>query len=95
MVWRDIQPQLGQTTRTCAYDRTGLGHSLAMRGVHDARDEIADPADRLLAEHTVGAIAAAVGYRSEYSFSCAFTRHRGIAPGRYRRHARARALAAA
>jgi transcriptional regulator GlxA family with amidase domain len=46
-------------------------------------------------EDTVGAIAAAVGYRSEYSFSRAFTRHRGIAPGRYRRHARARALAAA
>ena len=46
-------------------------------------------------DDTVGAIAAAVGYRSEYSFSRAFTRHRGIAPGRYRRHARARALAAA
>ena len=46
-------------------------------------------------EETVGAIAAAVGYRSEYSFSRAFTRHRGIAPGRYRRHARARALATA
>jgi AraC-like DNA-binding protein len=46
-------------------------------------------------EETVGAIAAAVGYRSEYSFSRAFTRHRGIAPGRYRRRARARTLAAA
>jgi transcriptional regulator GlxA family with amidase domain len=46
-------------------------------------------------DDTVGAIAAAVGYRSEYSFSRAFTRHRGIAPGRYRRHARVRALAAA
>jgi len=43
---------------------------------------------------TVAAIAAAVGYRSEYSFSRAFTRYRGIAPGRYRRHARARALPA-
>jgi AraC-like DNA-binding protein len=43
-------------------------------------------------EDTVDAIAAAVGYRSEYSFSRAFTRHRGIAPGRYRRHARVRAL---
>ena len=41
-------------------------------------------------EDTVGAIAAAVGYRSEYSFSRAFTRHRGLAPGRYRRDARAR-----
>ena len=46
-------------------------------------------------DDTVAAIAAAVGYRSEYSFSRAFTRHRGLAPGRYRRHARARALAAA
>ena len=40
--WRDVQRQLGQTTRTCAYDRTGLGNSLPMHGVHDARDEIAD-----------------------------------------------------
>ena len=46
-------------------------------------------------DDTVAVIAAAVGYRSEYSFSRAFTRHRGLAPGRYRRHARARALAAA
>ena len=46
-------------------------------------------------DDTVAAIAAAVGYRSEYSFSRAFTRHRGLAPGRYRRHTRARALAAA
>jgi AraC-like DNA-binding protein len=46
-------------------------------------------------QDTVGAIAATVGYRSEYSFSRAFTRHRGLAPGRYRRDARARAAAAA
>ena len=46
-------------------------------------------------DDTIGAIAAAVGYRSEYSFSRAFTRHRSIAPGRYRRQARARAAAAA
>jgi AraC-like DNA-binding protein len=46
-------------------------------------------------DDTIGVIAATVGYRSEYSFSRAFTRHRGIAPGRYRRQARARALAAA
>src|SRR5262249_62254644 len=45
-------------------------------------------------DDTVGAIAAAVGYRSEYSFSRAFTRHRGIAPGRYRRRARASAARA-
>jgi transcriptional regulator GlxA family with amidase domain len=46
-------------------------------------------------DDTVAGIAAAVGYRSEYSFSRAFTRHRGLAPGRYRRHTRARSLAAA
>ena len=40
--WRDVHGQLGQTTRTCAYDRAGLGNSPPMRGVHDARDEIAD-----------------------------------------------------
>jgi pimeloyl-ACP methyl ester carboxylesterase len=40
--WRDVQPQLGQTTRTCAYDRAGLGNSPPMPGVHDARDETAD-----------------------------------------------------
>jgi AraC-like DNA-binding protein len=45
-------------------------------------------------DDTVAAIADTVGYRSEYSFSRAFTRRRGLAPGRYRRHARARALAA-
>jgi AraC-like DNA-binding protein len=44
-------------------------------------------------DDTVAAIADAVGYRSEYAFSRAFTRHRGLAPGRYRRHARARSLA--
>jgi len=43
-------------------------------------------------DDAVAAIAAAIGYCSEYSFSRAFARHRGLAPGRYRRHARARAL---
>jgi pimeloyl-ACP methyl ester carboxylesterase len=40
--WRDVQPQLGRTTRTCAYDRAGVGASVARPGVHDARDEIDD-----------------------------------------------------
>jgi AraC-like DNA-binding protein len=44
-------------------------------------------------DDTVGAIAAAAGYRSEYAFSRAFTRHRGIAPGRYRHQARGRRIA--
>jgi pimeloyl-ACP methyl ester carboxylesterase len=40
--WRDVQPQLGRTTRTCAYDRAGLGNSPPLPGVHDAQDEIND-----------------------------------------------------
>jgi pimeloyl-ACP methyl ester carboxylesterase len=40
--WQRVQPQLGRTTRTCAYDRAGLGNSVALPGVHDARDEIGD-----------------------------------------------------
>lgn len=46
-------------------------------------------------DDTVAAIADTVGYRSEYSFSRAFKRRRGLAPGRYRRRSRTRALAAA
>jgi AraC-like DNA-binding protein len=45
-------------------------------------------------EDTIAAISLAVGYRSEYAFARAFTRHRGVAPGRYRRKARARQAAA-
>jgi pimeloyl-ACP methyl ester carboxylesterase len=45
--WSAVQPQLGRTTRTCAYDRAGLGNSLPIPGVHDAGDEVDDLA-RLL-----------------------------------------------
>jgi Alpha/beta hydrolase family len=40
--WSAVQPPLSRTTRTCAYDRAGLGNSLPMPGVHDAADEIGD-----------------------------------------------------
>jgi pimeloyl-ACP methyl ester carboxylesterase len=50
-VWRDVQPQLGRTTRTCAYDRSGLGHSLQIPGVRDASDEITDLQQLLHAAH--------------------------------------------
>lgn len=40
--WLAVQPQLGRITRTCAYDRAGLGNSLPLPGVHDAREEISD-----------------------------------------------------
>jgi pimeloyl-ACP methyl ester carboxylesterase len=49
--WRDVQPELGRTTRTCAYDRAGLGHSPPMPGVHDAQDEIDDLQRLLVAAH--------------------------------------------
>jgi AraC-like DNA-binding protein len=39
-------------------------------------------------EDTVGTIARALGYTSEYAFNRAFTRHRRIPPGRYRSQAR-------
>ena len=42
LAWRDVQPQLGRTTRSCAYDRAGTGNSVAPPGVRDASDEIAD-----------------------------------------------------
>jgi pimeloyl-ACP methyl ester carboxylesterase len=45
--WTTVQLELGQTTRTCAYDRAGTGDSDAMPGVHDAGDEIRD-LERLL-----------------------------------------------
>ena len=40
--WRDVQPDIGHVTRTCAYDRAGSGFSAAPSGVRDARDEITD-----------------------------------------------------
>jgi methylphosphotriester-DNA--protein-cysteine methyltransferase len=39
-------------------------------------------------DDTVGAIARALGYTSEYAFNRAFTRHRHTPPGRYRTQAR-------
>jgi pimeloyl-ACP methyl ester carboxylesterase len=42
-----VQPQLGRSVRTCAYDRAGIGNSGARPGVHDARDDI-DDLQRLL-----------------------------------------------
>ncbi|MCP3760285.1 AraC family transcriptional regulator [Streptomyces sp. TBY4] len=54
-----------------------------------------DRAARLLREtdDPVGDIGEAVGYASEFTFSRAFSRELGIAPGRYRRAARARPAA--
>jgi pimeloyl-ACP methyl ester carboxylesterase len=46
--WNSVLGALGRTTRSCAYDRAGLGDSDATPGVHDAGDEIKD-LERLLA----------------------------------------------
>jgi pimeloyl-ACP methyl ester carboxylesterase len=40
--WRDVQPSLARTTRTCSYDRAGLGNSVARPGRDDARGEVDD-----------------------------------------------------
>jgi pimeloyl-ACP methyl ester carboxylesterase len=45
--WSAVQPAVALRTRTCAYDRAGLGVSPPIPGVHDAREEITDLA-RLL-----------------------------------------------
>jgi pimeloyl-ACP methyl ester carboxylesterase len=59
--WRDVQPQLGRVTRTCGYDRAGLGNSLAIPGVHDAADEIND-LQRLLDRAGIGPPYVLVGH---------------------------------
>jgi hypothetical protein len=61
----------GRTESLAQFEKDSRRMDLAARRLRDTED-------------TVGAIASAVGYRSEYSFSRAFARHRGIAPGRYR-----------
>jgi pimeloyl-ACP methyl ester carboxylesterase len=42
-----VQGELGRRTRTCAYDRAGIGNSIRRPGVHDARDDV-DDLQRLL-----------------------------------------------
>ncbi len=54
-----------------------------------ARERLRDTDDRL------AAVAAAVGYASEFSFAAAFKRHHGTAPGRWREQQQAQASAAA
>lgn len=68
--WHDVQPEVGHSTRTCAYDRAGTGNSVAPPGVRDARDEIADlrrlldragiPAPYVLVGHSYGGVVARV-----------------------------------
>jgi pimeloyl-ACP methyl ester carboxylesterase len=64
--WRDTQRDLARTTRTCAYDRAGLGSSVGRPGVHDASDEVRDlqqllfsarvPPPYVLAGHSYGGL---------------------------------------
>lgn len=46
--WSNVLPEIGRTTRVCAYDRAGLGASDAVPGVRDASDDVRD-LERLLA----------------------------------------------
>lgn len=57
-----------------------------LQHLHEQRMECAAA---LLAatDETLAAVAARVGYTSEFAFSRAFKRHHGVAPGTYRRHA--------
>jgi pimeloyl-ACP methyl ester carboxylesterase len=59
--WTLLLSELGRTTRTCAYDRAGLGDSDAMPGVHDAGDEIKD-LERLLDRGEIKAPYVLVGH---------------------------------
>jgi pimeloyl-ACP methyl ester carboxylesterase len=59
--WRDVQPDIGHDTRTCAYDRAGFGFSAAPSGVRDARDEITD-LRRLLARARIDPPYVVVGH---------------------------------
>jgi pimeloyl-ACP methyl ester carboxylesterase len=38
--WSEVQGPLARATRTCAYDRAGLGNSLPMPGIHDAAADV-------------------------------------------------------
>jgi thioesterase domain-containing protein len=49
--WDAVEPGLGETTRTCAYDRAGIGNSVAGTGVRNAAEEIDDLAHLLTAAH--------------------------------------------
>jgi len=76
-VWNAVQPQLARTTRTCAYDRAGLGSSPPARGARDARDEIDDlrrllgaarlPAPYVLVGHSYGGMLAELFARTHPS----------------------------
>jgi pimeloyl-ACP methyl ester carboxylesterase len=49
--WDDVQRRPGLATRTCAYDRAGLGNSVAIPRVHDAAEENRDLQRLLAAAH--------------------------------------------
>jgi pimeloyl-ACP methyl ester carboxylesterase len=59
--WHYVQPELAKTTRTCSYDRAGLGGSGEIPGVHDAADEIRD-LERLLDRADLGPPYVLVGH---------------------------------
>jgi pimeloyl-ACP methyl ester carboxylesterase len=59
--WSEVQGPLSRVTRTCAYDRAGLGNSLPIPGVHDGATEISD-LQRLLERAGIAAPYVLVGH---------------------------------
>jgi pimeloyl-ACP methyl ester carboxylesterase len=56
-----VLPEIGRTTRVCAYDRAGLGASDAVPGVRDASDDVRD-LERVLARGRIAPPYVLVGH---------------------------------
>ena len=52
--WSDVQPELAKTTRTCAFDRAGMGFSDPGRPPRDTRAIVSDLVQTLKAAHISG-----------------------------------------
>ena len=52
--WSDVQPRLAATTRTCAFDRAGMGYSDPGRAPRDTRAIVSDLRQTLQAAHIAG-----------------------------------------
>jgi hypothetical protein len=59
--WTGVLPEIGRTTRVCAYDRAGLGASDPVPGVRDASDDVRD-LERLLARGPIPSPYVLVGH---------------------------------
>ena len=59
--WSGVLPEIGRTTRVCAYDRAGLAASDAVPGVRDASNDVRD-LERLLARGPIAPPYVLVGH---------------------------------